>query len=81
MQDIIDIIGALSGFIGAFGGILISTKMNNYRIEQLEKKVERHNNVIERTGVIEEQIKVINHRIEDAEKDIKDLTHHRRAGD
>ena len=81
MQDIIDIIGALSGFIGAFGGILISTKMNNYRIEQLEKKVERHNNVIERTGVIEEQIKVINHRIEDAERDIKEMTHHRRSGD
>lgn len=46
-----------------------------YRIEQLEKKVDKHNNVIERTyhleeaeAVIREQIKVANHRIEDLEK-------------
>lgn len=46
-----------------------------YRIEQLEKKVDKHNNVIERTyhleeaeAVIREQIKAANHRIEDLEK-------------
>lgn len=46
-----------------------------YRIEQLEKKVDKHNNVIERTyhleeaeAVMKEQIKVANHRIEDLEK-------------
>ena len=47
----------------------------SYRLEQLEKEVSKHNQVIERTfnlekraGVIEEQIKVANHRIEDLEK-------------
>lgn len=47
----------------------------SYRLEQLEKKVDIHNNVIDRTyelekraGVTEEQIKVINHRIGDLEK-------------
>lgn len=47
----------------------------NYRIEQLEKKVEKHNNLIERTyaieqhnAVMDEEIKVANHRIEDLEK-------------
>lgn len=46
-----------------------------YRINQLEKKQDKHNEVIERTykieehlGVIDEQIKVANHRIEDLEK-------------
>ena len=34
--------------IGALGGILLNTKLTNYRIEQLEKKVEKHNNHIER---------------------------------
>nr|DAG72634.1 MAG TPA: hemolysin XhlA [Caudoviricetes sp.] len=45
-----------------------------YRLEQLEKKVDKHNGVIERTykleeneRVTEEKIKVINHRIEDLE--------------
>ncbi len=70
MNDIIDVISSLSGFIGAFGGILISTKLNNYRIEQLEKKVEKHNSVVERTYVIEEQIKVANHRIDDLEREV-----------
>lgn len=46
-----------------------------YRIEQLEKKVDKHNNLVERTYHLEEsvalakeQIKVANHRIEDLEK-------------
>ena len=53
-----------------------STALVIYRIEQLEKKVEKHNNVIERTyqlerrcDVLEEKIKVANHRIEDLEKE------------
>ena len=53
--------------IGTFAGILLSNKLTNYRIEQLEKKVEKHNNVIERTSVLEEKMKVVNHRIEDLE--------------
>ena len=46
-----------------------------YRLSQLEKKVDLHNNVIERTykledraDVIDERIKVANHRIEDLEE-------------
>ena len=81
MNDVIDIIGSLSGFVGAFGGILVSTKLNNYRLEQLEKKVEKHNNVIERMTLAEEQIKVANHRIDDLEKDTRELAHRRRIDD
>ena len=47
----------------------------SYRLEELEKKVDKHNNMIERTyelerraDVIEEKIKVENHRIDDLEK-------------
>lgn len=60
--------------IGTFGGILASNKLTNYRIEQLEKRVEKHNNVIERVytlekekAVFEEEMKVANHRIDDLE--------------
>ena len=82
LTEIITAFIAFAGtLVGTLGGILAANRLTSYRIEQLEKKVERHNNVIERTGVIEEQIKVINHRIEDAEKDIKEITHHRRSGD
>lgn len=54
--------------IGTFGGIVVSNKLTTYRIEQLEKKVDRHNNFAGRLPVIEEQIKVINHRIDDLEE-------------
>lgn len=50
-------------------------EMNAYRISELEKKVDKHNNLVERTykleeneRVIEEKIKVANHRIDDLER-------------
>ena len=42
--------------IGTFGGIVTSAKLTNYRIEQLEKRVEKHNNFAERIPVMEQQI-------------------------
>lgn len=49
------------------------SKLTAYRIEQLEKKVEKHNNVIERTQVLEEKMKVSEHRI----ADLEEITHER----
>lgn len=46
-------------------------KMNalqEYRIKKLEEKMDRHNEVIERTYVLEEKIKTANHRIDDLER-------------
>lgn len=72
---IVAVISLIGTLVGTFGGILTSSKLTSYRIEQLEKKVEAHNKVVERTyrleeeqKVKEEKIKVINHRIEDLEK-------------
>ena len=56
--------------VGTLGGIIASAKMTTYRIEQLEKKVDKHNNFAEKIPVIEEQIKVANHRIEDLEEKV-----------
>lgn len=67
------IVGALS-LVGTLAGSYGGIKLMSYRIEQLEKKVEKHNNLIERTYKLEEltalqaeQIKVANHRIDDLE--------------
>ena len=47
----LSLIGTLAG---TFGGILTSNRLTGYRIEQLEKKVEKHNNVIERVQILED---------------------------
>lgn len=54
MTDIIVAIIALVGTaIGSLGGILAASKLSNYRIEQLEKKVDKLNSVVERIAVVE----------------------------
>ena len=56
----------LGTLAGTFGGILVSNKLTTYRIEQLEKKVAAHNNVVERTYKLEGLM-------QEAEHDIRDL--------
>lgn len=73
-EILISIIGLAGSALGSFVGILASTKLTAYRLEQLEKKVEKHNNLVERVyhleddeKLVDEKIKVINHRLEDLE--------------
>lgn len=70
-EVIVGILSLIGTLAGSYGGI----RLMIYRIEQLEHKVEKHNQVIERTYRLEEatavqaeQIRVINHRIEDLER-------------
>lgn len=67
-EIIVAVIGLAGSGIGTFTGILISAKLTNFRIEQLEKKVDKHNSVINRTYVLEEQVKSINNDIEEIKK-------------
>lgn len=69
MEIMVAIIGLGGSAIGTFAGILTAAKLTNYRIQQLEKKVDEHNTVIKRTYVLEEQMKVANHRISDLERE------------
>jgi hypothetical protein len=70
-EVIIAIIAFCGTAIGTAGGIMTSSKLTNHRLEQLEKKVDRHNSIVERTYVLEEKVKVANHRIENLEGKIK----------
>lgn len=57
--------------IGSISGILVANRLSNYRIKQLEIAVDKHNSFASRLPVVEEQIKVINHRITDIEEVIR----------
>ena len=62
---VVAVLSLLGTLIGSFGG----TQLIKYRIEQLEEK---HNSVVERTYLLEEKIKVANHRIDDLEREAKE---------
>ena len=79
MDYIGDVIIAALALAGTLGGSYMANKKSSaliaYRLEQLEDKVNKHNQVIERTYALEEhealmdeKIKVANHRIDDLEK-------------
>lgn len=68
---IVALISLVGTIIGSLGGILVSSKLTAYRLEQLEARVAEHNNFARRMPVIEEQIKVINHRLADIEEEEK----------
>ena len=54
------IVGLLSlagTLVGTIGGILMANRLSNYRIQELEKKVEKHNSIVERTVVLERDLK------------------------
>ena len=70
---IIALISLAGTLFGTFGGIVATSKLTNYRIEQLEKKVDKHNDVIERTFRLEESDKLLDEKIEFANKRIEDL--------
>lgn len=59
---LLSLVGTLGG---TFGGIVVSAKLMTYRIEQLEKKVEKHNGVVERTFVVEGQVRELQNEVAD----------------
>lgn len=63
---VLSLLSLFGTIVGTFGGIVTASKLTVYRIEQLEKKVEKHNNMVERTFKLEG-------RMNNAENDIDDI--------
>lgn len=73
-QIIVALIGLCGSAIGSILGVIATSKLTSYRLQQLEEKVNKHNQIVERTynlesgqKLIEQEIKVANHRIADLE--------------
>lgn len=66
-EIIIGLLSLLGTLIGSVTGIMAANRLTNYRISQLEKKVEKHNNLVERMAIVENSVKSAHHRIDDIE--------------
>lgn len=72
-QIIVALLSFAGTLVGAFGGVITTSRLSNYRIEQLEKKVDKHNNLIERVYMIEQREAVLDNRLKTADHRIADL--------
>jgi hypothetical protein len=63
-EILVSILSLLGTLVGSLSGILVANRLTNYRLEQLEKKVDKHNSVVERIALAEKDIKVIGHRLD-----------------
>lgn len=72
-EIIVALLGLLGSALGTFAGILVNSKLTSYRIEQLEKKVDKHNSVIERTTELETWKDSINLELKEMKSTINTL--------
>lgn len=70
---IVAVLSFIGTILGSLLGVLAANKLTNYRIEQLEKKVEQHNKVIDRVYKLEKHDAVIDEEISDAKYRIGNL--------
>ena len=71
---IIALISLFGTVLGTFGGIMTSNKLVIYRIQQLEAKVEKHNQVVERVFRLEDNDKLLESKINDTNNRLTELT-------
>lgn len=72
------IVALIAGGVAIISNIIVAGFNNSktiYRIDQLEKKVEKHNNLIERMYEVEKQNKILEKELEDTNDKIDDLKH------
>lgn len=67
MSDVVlvAIVGAIGSGICSILGVLASSKLTQYRLEQLEKKVQAHNNLVERMYAVEREQNILKQHVED----------------
>lgn len=64
-EMVVAVCSMIGTLVGSLAGIMTANKLTNYRIEQLEDKVKKHNNLIERMAIVEQSAKSAHHRIDE----------------
>lgn len=70
---IVSVLSLLGTLAGSLGGIVVSSKLTSYRLEQLEKKVDKHNNFATRMPLVEQDTQEIKEDIKQIKKTIQEL--------
>ena len=71
-SEVLTAIFSLAGTLGgSLGGILAAGRLTAYRLQQLEDKVNKHNNLIERVYAIEQHDAIVDVRIERLESEVE----------
>lgn len=58
-EIVVGLLSCVGTIIGTLGGIMATSKLTNFRLQQLEEKVNKHNNMIERVYRLEGQVQEI----------------------
>lgn len=69
-EIVVALLSLLGTAVGSLFGILSANKLTNYRIQQLEEKVNKHNNLIERMTAAERDIKSAHRRIDELKEEV-----------
>ena len=65
---LLSLVGTLAG---SMGGILTANRLTTFRLQELEKKVEAHNKIVERTAIVERDLKGAWREIDEIKGDIR----------
>ena len=71
IEIIVSILSLLGTVAGSLGGILVSNRLTTYRIQKLEERVAKHNNLIERMYKVEDSAKSAHRRIDELREELK----------
>lgn len=69
-EIIVALLSMVGTLAGSIIGVLTANKLTTFRLEQLEKKVEKHNNLVERMALVEASTKSAHHRLDEMREEI-----------
>ena len=72
-EVLVAVLSLLGTAFGSIAGIMAANKLTNYRIAELEKKVDKHNTIIERFALLEQDNKTQWNRIDDLRSSMDEI--------
>ena len=64
-EIVVALLGVAGTLAGSFLGVVAASRLTQFRLQQLEDKVSKHNNIIERTYVLEGKVTELQHDVKE----------------